>query len=110
PQVTAGLLDDCLSATADPGTTATLGAAVDGGWWALGLSRGWDIDVFDGVPMSTAETGRRQLENLRKHGHQVKALPTLNDVDTIDDAWGAAALAPEGRFSRRLYAVTSAAS
>jgi uncharacterized protein len=101
PQVTATLLDHCLSATADGSVTATLGLADDGGWWALGLAERWDEDIFEGVPMSTERTGVRQFVSLRAHGHRVGGLPSLRDVDTIGDAYAVSAAAPNGRFARR---------
>jgi uncharacterized protein len=102
PQVTPELLDACLAATAERAVSATLGLACDGGWWALGLSERWDVDVFAGVPMSTPVTGACQLANLRAHGHRVGELPGLLDVDTMADARRVAAAVPAGRFARRL--------
>ena len=102
PQVTPELLDACLAATAEPDVSATLGLAFDGGWWALGLSERWDVDVFVGVPMSTPVTGACQLASLRAHDHQVGELPVLLDVDTMADARNVAAAVPAGRFARRL--------
>jgi hypothetical protein len=102
PQVTPGLLDACLATTADDAVTATLGPAEDGGWWAIGLSEGWKVDVFAGVPMSTGVTGARQRASLLACGHQVGDLPMLVDVDDIDDARRVAREAPSGRFAHRL--------
>ena len=110
PQVTPALLDHCLAATASPAVTATLGMALDGGWWALGLSEGWDVDVFSEVPMSTAVTGARQLDALRSHGHRVGSLPALSDVDTVEDARTIAARYPDGRFAQRLRSLDRKAS
>lgn len=110
PQVTSALLDDSLAATADRSVTATLGMALDGGWWALGLSERWDVDVFSEVPMSTAVTGARQLDALRSHGHRVGRLAVLSDVDTIDDARTLAQNHPHGRFAQRLRTLDRRAS
>jgi rSAM/selenodomain-associated transferase 1 len=82
PQVTPGLLDDAL-ATLDA-RTAALGPAADGGWWAIGLRRP-DARIFAGIPMSTDRTGADQLTRLRSLGHDVALLPTLVDLDRIDD-------------------------
>ena len=106
PQVTGDLLDSCLALTAEPSVTATLGAANDGGWWALGLSHSWEVDVFAGVPMSTADTGAWQLKSLHAHGHRVGYLPELVDVDTVDDARQVAELAPSSRFALTLDRLT----
>jgi glycosyltransferase A (GT-A) superfamily protein (DUF2064 family) len=100
PQLTAADLDDALARTAEPGTTATLGPAEDGGWWGLGLAHGWDVDVFDGVAMSRPSTGDDQIRSLHRHGHTVTLLPTRRDVDDAASAAAVAAVAPTTRFAR----------
>lgn len=105
PQVSADLLDRCLEATFAPGVTASLGLAGDGGWWAVGLSERWQLDVFSGVPMSTPVTGRAQLDRLTASGHRVADLPVLSDVDVIDDARRVARVAPAGAFARTVAEV-----
>ena len=82
PQVTAGLLDDALEALDT--TSAALGLAEDGGWWAIGLRQA-DARVFLDVPMSTSRTGAAQLARLHGLGLDVTSLPTLVDLDTIAD-------------------------
>jgi rSAM/selenodomain-associated transferase 1 len=82
PQVTPALLDGALATLDDH--TAALGPAADGGWWAIGLRRA-DARAFAGIPMSTARTGLDQLARLRALGHDVALLPTLVDLDRIDD-------------------------
>jgi uncharacterized protein len=104
PQLSPDLLDHCLEVASRPGATACLGRAADGGWWAIGLAHRWDVDVFTGVPMSTARTFDAQLARLRACAHRVRALPELRDVDTIDDATAVAALIPGSRFARSLAA------
>lgn len=103
PQVTADLLDRCLDETFSPGTTASLGLAGDGGWWAIGLSSDWEVDVFSGVPMSTRATGRAQLDRLVGADHTVASLPELHDVDYFDDARLVAGLASGGCFARAVH-------
>ena len=85
PQVTPGLLDECLGVLATSGADAALGAAVDGGWWAIGLRRPVGPEVFLGVPMSTPSTGAEQRRRLGALGCRVVDLPVLRDVDTMDD-------------------------
>jgi glycosyltransferase A (GT-A) superfamily protein (DUF2064 family) len=104
PQLSPGLLDHCLELASLPGATASLGRAADGGWWAIGLADRWDVDVFTGVPMSTAGTFEAQWTRLRACAHRVRALPELRDVDTIDDATAVAGLLPGSRFARALAA------
>ena len=96
PQVTAQDLDDgCCALVASPG--AVLGPALDGGWWALGLMRA-DPRVFDGVPMNTAETGKRQWQQLHALGLGPDSLPVQRDVDRWQDAVDVAGMGRAGRF------------
>ncbi len=100
PQVTSQLLDSCLDATdRDPDVSASLGLAADGGWWALGLRRGWAEDPFAGVSMSTAGTGGAQRARLEQLGHRVAVLPTLDDVDHIAVAHTVATQIPNSHFA-----------
>jgi uncharacterized protein len=107
PQVTPGLLDGALDLLGSTTVSAVLGLAEDGGWWSIGLRRP-RRDVFSGVPMSTGETGLRQLDRLRACGHVVGSLPRLRDVDRWDDAHHVAGLVPDGRFARTVRALEAA--
>jgi rSAM/selenodomain-associated transferase 1 len=107
PQVTPRDLADALARLAEPDADAVLGAAPDGGYWAIGL-REPDPRAFLGVPMSTALTCQAQRARLARLGRRVRELPALRDVDLIADAHAVAALAPGGRFARAL-ALTGAA-
>ena len=78
---------------------AVLGLSPDGGYWALGLTR-FHPDVVKGVPMSTDQTGQRQLERLQSLGFRTRMLPMMLDVDTPADAANVARIAPDGRFGR----------
>ena len=100
PQVTPELLDAGLSALAG-GADAVIAGTPDGGYWAIGLKRA-DPRVFDGIPMSAADTGVRQRARLAALGLRVAVLPPLRDVDTIEDARAVAARAPAGRFAAAL--------
>jgi glycosyltransferase A (GT-A) superfamily protein (DUF2064 family) len=101
PHVTPGMLDEALGRLRAPSTSAVLGRALDGGWWAIGLERP-DRRVFLGVPMSTPSTGVAQRRRLRALGHRVTELPPMRDVDRIEDALAVARLAPETRFADTL--------
>ncbi|MEO6143369.1 MAG: DUF2064 domain-containing protein [Dermatophilaceae bacterium] len=81
------------------GADAVLGLCPDGGFWALGLRR-FHPEAVRGVPMSTPQTGRRQLERLQSLGLRVRLLPAMRDVDTPADAAAVALIAPDGRFGR----------
>jgi uncharacterized protein len=102
PQVDTHVLTKAMAAL--DGVDAVLGPAVDGGWWALGLSDPHSADIL-GVPMSTAHTGAAQLGRLLARGRRVHQLPCLRDVDLIDDARAVAAAAPHTRFATRLAAL-----
>jgi rSAM/selenodomain-associated transferase 1 len=82
PQVTPGLLDGALASLDH--TSAALGLAIDGGWWAIALRRP-DPRVFLGIPMSTAATGAEQHARLRTLALSVTMLPALVDLDTVAD-------------------------
>lgn len=98
PQVTPALLAQAASALASGDADAAFGAATDGGFWLLGLNRP-DPALTAGVPMSTARTGRAQLERLAGAGLRVRGLPELTDVDTAAEAAQVAAAIPGSRFA-----------
>jgi rSAM/selenodomain-associated transferase 1 len=102
PQLTPALLDDGLAAVAD-GDSA-FGAALDGGYWGIGLRRP-DPAVFAGVPMSTARTGAVQRAQMALLGLHPRVLAPLLDVDTFQDALAVAAQAPGTRFAAEVAAL-----
>ncbi len=102
PQLTPQLLADALAQLERAG--AVLGAAPDGGYWAIGL-RAADARVFAGVPMSDPRTCAVQRGRLRALGLRTHELPEMRDVDDIQDARAVAALAPTARFARTLAAM-----
>lgn len=87
PQVTSQMLTEAVTLLDDPATDAVLGPASDGGWWALGLADPQWASVLHDVPMSRADTGAATLRALRGIGRSVASLPSLTDVDTVDDVW-----------------------
>ncbi len=103
PQVSPAMLTGALAALSDPGTDAVLGPTPDGGYWTIGLRRP-DPDVFTGVPMSSPDTYAAQMERLRLLGLSTARLPSLIDVDSIDDARAVARRAPATLFAATLEA------
>jgi uncharacterized protein len=104
PQVTPALLTLACEMLAGPGVDAVLGAAPDGGYWALGL-RVPRSELLYGVPMSAHDTCAVQRDRLLAHGLRTRDLPPLRDVDDIADARAVARAAPRGRFARTLAEV-----
>lgn len=107
PQVDGALLSSSMSAIDQDPAAAVLGLSADGGWWALGLRRPCP-DAFDGVPMSSPDTGRRQLAQLRRLGLRVATLPVLRDVDRWADAVAVAQEQPESSFASAVGAARGA--
>jgi uncharacterized protein len=101
PQLTPARLGASLAALHAPSVDAVLGPCLDGGWWGIGL-REPDPAVFLGVPMSTPSTHDAQRSRVCSLGLRVHALPTLRDVDDIDDAVAVARAAPHTRFAETL--------
>jgi rSAM/selenodomain-associated transferase 1 len=101
PQVSPALLESALRELTRPDVDAILGPAADGGYWAIGFRRPCP-GAFDGVRMSTAHTLADQRRRLAELGLRVSELPTLRDVDYLDDARMVAADCPEGGFAGAL--------
>jgi len=106
PQVTPALLDAGLEAL--DRADAAFGAALDGGYWGIGLRRP-SRAAFHDVPMSADNTGAVQRARLAALGLRTVALPPLRDVDTIADARAVAADAPRSRFAAALAGLEAAA-
>jgi rSAM/selenodomain-associated transferase 1 len=108
PQLTSSLLDSAWERLLAPGVDAVLGPARDGGFWTIGV-RVPRSGLFEGVAMSTADTGRQQGARLRELGLRVAELAQLRDVDTIADAHEVAGAIPRSHFAAALAATTAAA-
>ncbi|MBC7443198.1 MAG: DUF2064 domain-containing protein [Ramlibacter sp.] len=106
PQLTASLLEPVFTDWSDE-VDAWFGFANDGGFWTLGLTDP-SGDLIRGLPMSRSDTGSLQLNRLTDAGLRVSLLPTLTDVDTIDDARAVARPAPGTRFATALDAMLAA--
>lgn len=107
PQITATRLRAVVDTLLTPGTDAALGLTEDGGWWTIGL-RDPRVPAFLDVPMSTPETGRRQLERLRALDLAIAMVEPAIDVDTIDSARAVAAEIPGSEFARVVHRVAPA--
>lgn len=84
PLVSAALLAGAGAALQDH--DAVLGPALDGGYYALGLTRaGFLPDVFAAMPWSTPAVFARTRDVLAAAGRRVALLPALPDCDTADD-------------------------
>ena len=87
-----------------------LGLAIDGGYWAIGLSLVDDrflAAIFGDVPMSTSRTGVHQLRRLHQLGRPVHMLTTTRDLDTVEDLVAAAEANRAGRLGGVLSAVAA---
>ncbi|MGI9023302.1 MAG: TIGR04282 family arsenosugar biosynthesis glycosyltransferase [Acidimicrobiales bacterium] len=104
PQVTPELLGLALATLAEPGVDAVLGPTDDDGYWVLGLRRS-DPRAVVGVPMSSPRTLSAQRARLDELGLRVAGLPSLRDVDGIDDARAVAAAIPASRFAAALAGI-----
>lgn len=107
PQLSPAVLDHAGALLCEVG--AVLGLATDGGFWALGM-RQPRVEHVLGVPMSAADTGRRQLERLTQHGICTTLLDELTDVDDAATARAVAAVVPQSRFARLLSELSEAAA
>jgi glycosyltransferase A (GT-A) superfamily protein (DUF2064 family) len=87
-----------------------LGLAIDGGFWAIGMS--WvDVDflaaVFGDVPMSTSRTGVYQLRRMHQLGRRVHMLASTRDLDTVEDLVAVAGAGCRGRLGGVLSVVAA---
>jgi len=99
PQVTGDLLSGCARRLLE--APAVLGLARDGGWWVLGVAAPAMTQCLRTVPMSAPDTGELTLKALRDKGINVTTVPTLADVDVVDDvALVREACGPDSRFTR----------
>lgn len=107
PQVTADLISECARELL--AADAVLGMARDGGWWVLGVMDATMAGCLRGIPMSRSDTGVVTLAALEDVGIDVSLVPTLADVDTVDDIEPVRrACSPGGRFALVTEAVPHA--
>jgi glycosyltransferase A (GT-A) superfamily protein (DUF2064 family) len=107
PQVSGDLLAECARELL--AADAVLGLARDGGWWILGVTDAAAADCLRAIPMSRSDTGAVTLDALSDTVSDVKLLPTLADVDTVDDVGAVRAqCGPDSRFARATRGVSRA--
>jgi glycosyltransferase A (GT-A) superfamily protein (DUF2064 family) len=107
PQVTGELIGECARELL--AVDAVLGLARDGGWWVLGVTEATMADCLRAIPMSRSDTGAVTLAALGDTGANVSLVPTLADVDTVDDIDVVRrACAPGSRFVRATQDVSHA--
>jgi glycosyltransferase A (GT-A) superfamily protein (DUF2064 family) len=107
PQVTGELIGECARELL--AVDAVLGLARDGGWWVLGVTEATMADCLRAIPMSRPDTGAVTLAALHDTGLHVSLVPTLADVDTVDDIDEVRrACAPSNRFVRATRDVSHA--
>lgn len=104
--------NDCLDLTSEhissafqslSSSEAVLGSAKDGGFYLLGLTR-FEADFFDGIRWGSSSVSRKLLENLYLIGVQVDQLPSLGDIDNVQDlkSWIRTALNSDNALSFNL--------
>ncbi|HZA11198.1 TIGR04282 family arsenosugar biosynthesis glycosyltransferase [Mycobacterium sp.] len=107
PQVTDELIGECARELL--AADAVLGLARDGGWWVLGVTDAATAACLRTIPMSRSDTGAVTLAALGDTGATVSLVPTLADVDTVDDVDAVRVqCAPDSRFVRATQGVSHA--
>jgi glycosyltransferase A (GT-A) superfamily protein (DUF2064 family) len=101
PQMAPDHLRTAANTLLSADTDSILGRADDGGFWIIGIHQPV-AGLCNGVPMSTATTGMRQLAQLSALGLRCIEVNSLRDVDVIEDALAVAAVAPRSRFAAML--------
>lgn len=97
-------LGAALAAVAEEGDA--LGLATDGGYWVIGLAT-IDRRVFQGIPMSTSNTGAAQLRRLHALGRPVRVLPMARDLDDEADLRALARSGGSGRLAATARAIVA---
>lgn len=65
---------------------AVIGPSYDGGYYLIGFrSDSFLPQIFEGIPWGTSAVFEETMEIFRRNNCKVHTLPTLRDVDTIDD-------------------------
>lgn len=82
PDLNAELMSDGLNSLKESDTV--FGPSLDGGYYLLGMNQMIN-QIFDNKPWSTESLLNETKSELEKLDYSIVTLPTLNDIDTIDD-------------------------
>jgi rSAM/selenodomain-associated transferase 1 len=82
PALKVEYIRDAFQALSD--VDIVLGPNLDGGYYLIGQSKCRD-ELYSDIPWSTSLVMQKTLERARENQLSVKYLPTLRDIDTIDD-------------------------
>lgn len=98
PDLTPAVVRGALAALGR--SPVVLGAAEDGGYWAIGLTAPWP-ELFRDIPWSTPGVLQATRVRLAELGLGAEGLPELRDLDRLEDvmAWAAR---PNPAFPRTL--------
>jgi rSAM/selenodomain-associated transferase 1 len=91
PELSVELLQRAAGALRN--ASVVIGPACDGGYWTVG-TRDPGLDLFSGIPWSSADTFRQTVARLEELGCDWLELDRLQDLDTLHDL---EALATRGR-------------
>ncbi len=83
PQITPASLQNAVAKLSEPASDFVLGPASDGGFWVFGTRVAIPVGVWQTPTYSQATTATQLRRALSRHG-RLATLPTLSDVDTIE--------------------------
>ncbi len=82
PFLTSSILAEAFQALGSG--KSCIGPALDGGYYLIGLKNP-NAYWFEGIPWSTSEVFQRTIDKFTEKSEPFHLLPTLRDVDTIED-------------------------
>ncbi len=84
PQIDEGYLSMAILELKKPETDVVLGPALDGGYVLIGMKRA-KKNIFENIEWGTEKVLRQTIRSLEDEGLKFSKLPTLRDIDTVDD-------------------------
>ena len=82
PEINAPLIDAAFEELNE--VDVVLGPAIDGGYYLIGMTR-FHPELFEGIEWSKESVLRDTLAKTKSKCLTVRKLPTMNDVDTVED-------------------------